>query len=299
MVKISKGKLNVDVPEAINHLQAILKYFKLRRDIYKILFRGKGLEFESYRDFTPDDDASDIDWKASSRAQKLLVKQYREERDLRIMFMVDVGDNMVLGSTDKLKCEYATELIGALAHLIINSSDRVGYLLFSDSVSHFVETGLGEKHFHSFIYTLTDGSNYGGKTDLNNALDFAMQYFGNMIDSVIIVSDFLNVNGETEKKLNLLSNMFETILIQIRDPLDVSLPDVAGEISLEDPLTKEQILINPKIARASYERYALEYQKMIEGMFKKSQADYLSIITNKPFAEPLAVFLKQRLIYKL
>jgi len=82
-------RLNVDVAESITELRAVLKQFKLKRDIWRVLFRGKGLEFDGYRVFSPEDDAEDIDWKASSRGQKLLVKRYKEERDMKIMFLIE------------------------------------------------------------------------------------------------------------------------------------------------------------------------------------------------------------------
>ena len=129
---MNQKKLNVDIAGSISELQSMLKEFRLKKRIYKLFFRGKGLEFESYRVFSPDDDAADIDWKASSRSQQLLVKQYREERDLKIMFLIDVGSNMVLGSGKKVKCEFVTELAAAFSDVILSVNDRIGFFLFSD-----------------------------------------------------------------------------------------------------------------------------------------------------------------------
>jgi len=148
-------RLNVDVVGAITEFQSVMKQFRLRKDIYKIIFRGKGLEFEAFRDFTPDDDASDIDWKTSSRARKLLVKQYKEERDLKIMFLIDVGNNMVFGSGQKLKCEYITELVAAFSRIILDNNDQVGFFLFSDKVKHFIPPRVGENHFQFFVDLLS------------------------------------------------------------------------------------------------------------------------------------------------
>src|SRR3989344_6225949 len=139
-----KATLNVNIADAITEFQSVMKEFRLRKDIYRIIFRGKGLEFEAFRDFTPDDDASDIDWKTSSRARKLLVKQYKEERDLKIMFLIDVGSNMIFGSGQKLKCEYITELVAAFSKLIMDSSDKVGFFLFSDELKHYIKPKSGE-----------------------------------------------------------------------------------------------------------------------------------------------------------
>ena len=136
---------------------------------------------------------------------------------------------------------------------------------------------------------------YGGTTNLDTALDFSMQYLNKSINSVILISDFLRVSSSTEKKLSLLSNQFESIFMRVRDVLDFTLPDVDGEIVLQDPLTHEQIIVNPKIARASYETHAWEQAKLVEDMFKKTEADYLDLVTDRGFAVPLALFLKERL----
>lgn len=295
MINNKKPKLNVDVASGISEFQSVMKQFHLKRDIYRIIFRGKGLEFESFRDFTPDDDASEIDWKTSSRAQKLLVKKYKEERDLKIMFLIDVGSSMVFGSTEKLKCEYITELVAAFSKIIMDSGDRVGFFLFGDHVKHFISPRTGEKHFQFFIDLLSSSENYGGVTNIDAAIDYAMKYLKSNINSVILISDFLKVSRETEKQLSLLSHKFETIAIRVRDPLDITLPDIDGELMIQNPLTGEQMVINPKIARGSYERYAAEQAKAVEEMLTKSEADHLDLVTSESFPVPLALFLKRRI----
>ncbi|MFH1642547.1 MAG: DUF58 domain-containing protein, partial [Nanoarchaeota archaeon] len=281
---MNKGRLNVDIAGSISALEDMLKEFRMKKIIYKLFFRGRGLEFDGYRDFAPDDDAERIDWKASARAQKMLVKQYIEERDLKIMFMIDIGDNMVFGSTEKIKCEFITEFVTAFSKVMLNSNDRVGFVLFSDKVTHFVDCKTGERQLNLFIDTLSNGENYGGTTNLDMALNFAIDYFNNSISSVILVSDFLRITSETEKKLGLLSHKFETIAVRVRDPLDITLPNIEGEIILENPEANSQIIINPSVARKSYEKYAMEQGKMIEDIFKKSELDYLDLVTDTPFA---------------
>ncbi|MGD9276430.1 MAG: DUF58 domain-containing protein [Candidatus Pacearchaeota archaeon] len=292
---MEQGKLNVDIAKAISELEAMLKEFRLKIPLYKMFFRGKGLEFDGYRDFYPDDDAERIDWKASSRARKLLVKQYIEERDIRVMFIIDVGENMVFGSTERIKCEFVTELVAAFSKVMLNVNDRIGFIFFSDAITHFVDCKSGERQFNIFIETLSDGKNYGGTTDLDLALDFAVDYLDDSISSVILVSDFLNISAQTEKKLGLLSHRFETIAIRVRDPLDMTLPDIEGEVILEDPKTHHQVIINPKVAKMSYEKYAYMQGRMVKEMFEKSELDHVDLTTDKSFAEPLTLFLKERL----
>lgn len=289
-----KGKLNVDVAGAVTELQSMMKEFKLKRDLYRVVFRGKGLEFGGYRVFSPDDDAGDIDWKASARGQKLFVKQYQEERDLKIMFVIDVGSNMVFGSTEKIKCEFAAELATALANLMLDFGDLIGFILFGKEITHFIECRKGLKQFQLFVETLVDGKNYGGKTDLNQVLDFATDYLDGSISSVILISDFVNITKDTEKKLGLLSNRFETIVIRVRDPLDKTLPGIDAEVVLESSSTQEQILVNPRVAKRAYEKYVLKKEEIFKKIISRNDVDFLDLTTDESFAVPLAIFLKER-----
>jgi len=79
----------------------------------------------------------------------------------------------------------------------------------------------------------------------------------------------------------------------------MTLPDVEGEITLANPSTGNQVIVNPKIAKVSYEKYALEQANLVEDIFKKSEADYLDLVTNKGFSVPLAMFLKERIQKKI
>jgi uncharacterized protein (DUF58 family) len=288
-----KSKLNVNVPKAITEFEEAAKSFELKEKIYRVIFRGKGLEFDKFRDYSPDEDASNIDWRASLRANKLTARQYIEERDLKIVFVVDVGENMLFGSTDKLKCEYAAELVSALSYMILHSSDNMGYVLYSDRINKYAPPRKGDKQFNIFIDELSNPDNYGGGSRLSVALDFLLNYLKN-IDSIILVSDFLGVKSEEHKKLHLISNKYETIGIMVKDILDISLPDINREIVIEDPNSGEQVLINPSKIKEIYERMAYEKEIRVKDTFKKSNIDLLELTTDKKFAYPLAGFLRKR-----
>ncbi|MFH1290876.1 MAG: DUF58 domain-containing protein [Nanoarchaeota archaeon] len=291
-------KLNTDIPGAISELRAAMREFLLKRRLYRILLRGKGLEFEAYRNYAPDDDASAIDWKASRRSNNLLVKQYRDERNLKVVFLVDVGENMVFGSTEKLKCEYAAEAVAAFAHLITSTGDRPGFVFFSDDVKDYMKPSGGTKHFSRFIDYITNSSHYGKASSLKRGFDFLLNYIGKNVESAIIVSDFLSFDEQSRKDLSLLANKFETTVLMVRDPLDNTLPDFSGEVVIEDPRTGQQLLINPKIAKSAYEAYAKEQEEKIRIACIQNNIDLLEMMTNKPFVPTLAGFLKGRIKHK-
>lgn len=287
-------RLNSDIAGSIATFQSVMKSFEIRTKVYRTMLKGRGVEFDGYRDYAPDDDASVIDWKASMRTNKILAKQYTEERNLKIVFIIDVGEKMVFGSTDKLKCEYSAEVVAALANLILVARDKVGYILFGDSVKEFVPPQVGKKHFIQFMNVLTDASTYGGKSHLENALDFSLKYLDKSIASVVLVSDFIGMDENTKHKLGLVANRFETMALIIKDPIDKNLPDIHGELVIEDPATGERILINPRLAKGNYERFAREQEFFVKKSFLNLGVDVLELSTDKPFISILATFLKQR-----
>ncbi|MBI2449271.1 DUF58 domain-containing protein [Candidatus Pacearchaeota archaeon] len=292
------GNLNINPADAISELEAALHRFMIKRVLYRILFRGKGLEFDGYRDYSPDEDAEDIDWVASLRAQKILARKYIEERDLHIFFVIDVSDDMVFGSTDKLKCEYAAEMVLALSHLIMNNGDNVGFVLFSDGIKRFIPPKNGRNHFFLLIDSLRKGEIYGGPSHVAKTLNQLLNELPSNTNAVFVVSDFFNVGKEHEHSINLFSARFETIGMMVRDFRDESLEGLKNELYLEDPETGKQIIVDPKLVRYNYRSYTLHQEKMVENFFKNSGADFIKFLTNAKFAPRFAAFLKERVLRK-
>jgi uncharacterized protein (DUF58 family) len=292
---MEKKNLNLDIGKSVSELEEIMKQFMIKKIIYKIIFRGKGLEFDSYRDYSPDDDAVDIDWRASQRCNKLLVKQYIEERDLKIMFIIDVGDNMVFGSTDKIKCEYAAELSAALSHLIMNYGDRIGFAFFSENTKKIIMPKQGKKQFNLFVDELSNPVNYGDVSNIDNTLDFLIDFLDKSISVVVLVSDFIKISQKTKTLLELFAGKFETIGIMVRDPLDEKMPFQKEEVVLEDAYSHEQMIVDPSLVKKTYDENARQQEESVKKIFKDSGIDFLELTTDKPFAPYLAEFLKERL----
>ncbi len=291
---VIQRKLNLNIADRVMELEELMREFMSRRLLYNILFRGRGLEFDSYRDFSPDDDAIMIDWKASARANKLLARKYIEERDLKIIILVDVSDNMLTGSVEKIKCEYAAEISAALGHLIITSGDNLGFGFFSDKIIKFIRPKKGITQFSIFVDELSDPELYGGDSDIKNVLDISLDFIDESMDVVIFVSDFLRIKRDSLKLLSTFADKFDTIALIIRDPLDRTMPEISGEVVIENPATGEQMIIDPKIAKKQYEKNALEQENMVKTLFTNANVDYVSLYTEKPCIPFLADFLKER-----
>ena len=287
-------KLNVDIAESTAAFENLMNEIAPKVTLYKNLFRGKGLEFDGYRQFGQDEDASNIDWKASLRSGTQLAKKYIEERDLNFMFVFDMGENMVFGSQEKLKCEIAVELVAAFSSVILNSGDRVGFMLYNKNIFRVAVPKNGTLQHDVFVHEITVPENYQGSTSFSNILKELEKTLSPINNIIVLVSDFIKIKEEDRFILEWLGNLFETIAISIKDPLDSFFPEIEGEIVIEDPETGEKKMINPKIVKKIYEQNAEENIRFVKKMFKDSNIDFLDLYTNDDFIFELARFLKER-----
>jgi uncharacterized protein (DUF58 family) len=292
-----KRRIEIDVSKSIKRLHIITKQLITEEVVggYKSVFKGKGLEFDSYRNYAPDDDASMIDWKASKRANQLMVRKYVEERDMNVFFLVDVSNSMIFGSSDKLKNEYSAELVVALSHAILIAGDKVGMALFNDKIVSKVPPNLGMKQFNKIVRTLKNPENYGGGFDLNGALNFPLNYL-KYRGVLFIISDFIGMRDENWKRpLKWLSTKFDVVCVMIRDPRDKMIPkDIKGQVLISDPYSGRELLIEPKVLGSIYEKYVNEQEKEIKNIMRDCKADFITIYTDKSFVKPILNLFNMR-----
>ncbi len=290
-----KKKLKLDLSKGIKRLQVTTNRLVNTGFVgtYKSVFRGRGLEFEGYRQYTPDDDASIIDWKASVKSKELLVREFVEERNLSIYMMIDVSSSMIYGSTEKLKIEYAAEISATLSYAVLNAGDGVGFALFNDKVIKDAPPVSGYKQHHNIIKTLVNPNYYGGGYNLNEALRFSLSTLKN-ISVFIIISDFIGLTQGWDRYIRMLSKKFDVIGIMVRDPRDYTLPDYKGHVVLCDPYSNNKITIKPSAIKEQYKRFVLKQEETIKKVFSTTGADFLSLSTEQSFIKPLtSLFIKR------
>ncbi len=285
---------NIKFGEAVAKFESAIHRFKIKKIVYRTIFRGRGLEFESYRNFGQEDDSSLIDWKATLRSNRLLAKQYIEERDLEVYFILDVSEGMIFGSRDKLKAEYAAEVVAALSHLIINSGDKVGLIMFNDGIVHFLPASRNTTQFGLFRKVLSDPNLYGGGFKCQHVLDHVLNVIKSPYAMMVLVSDFINFDLSCKNKLKMLSSKFETIALMIRDPLDNNLPKNAPQMVVQDPYSSNQMIVEPSLVADHYNAVVKKNKQILEDVFKKTDIDSVELVTDKSFVIPLVSFLKSR-----
>lgn len=286
--------LNLDIAGKVSELEILLKKVLPKNVMWRVVL-GRGLEFDGYKDYSYDYDSSTIDWKASVRAKKLLVKKFVEERDRKFMFFLDTSESMVFGSTEKIKCEYAAELTAALTHLILYGGDKVGFGLFGDGVKILKKPKMGNKQFDILVHELSNPENYGGPSSLENSLSHFMGITQKDLSMVFLISDFINFNDGAKKNLEYLGGLFETIAIIVRDPLDRELPKINKEIVIENSFSDQKILINPKIAGNVYKANSKKQLDYVKKCMSDFNIDFIEIYTDESFPEKIAEFLRTRI----
>jgi len=138
---------------------------------YKSVFRGRGMEFNEVREYQPGDDIRAIDWNVTARVGKPFIKRFVEERELTILFLVDVSTSGIFGS-QRSKIDTAIETAATLMFSALKNNDKVGLITFADKVLHFYRPRKGKANVLHLLRELIAVEPAGNQTDLLSALEY-------------------------------------------------------------------------------------------------------------------------------
>lgn len=259
---------------------------------YGSVFKGRGMDFDEVREYMPGDDIRTIDWNVTARTGHPYVKRFKEERELTVIFLVDLSASGAFGSVDKLKNEVAAEFCALLSFSAVKNNDKVGLIVFTDQVEMFIPPKKGTTHVLRVIRELLNFKPRQAKTDIVGALD----YLGKVTTKravVFLVSDF-QAEG-FEKPMRVIAKRHDLIAVTVVDPREVSLPDV-GLIELEDAETGEIILVDSGSlsVRKSYERLGREQSQHFRELFASMDVDQIEVMTDRDYVPRLVYFFRSR-----
>jgi uncharacterized protein (DUF58 family) len=259
---------------------------------YHSVFKGRGMEFDEVREYQYGDDIRSIDWNVSARQGRLYVKRYVEERELTVMLMVDLSASKDFGSVGRMKNELAAELASLLAFSAIKNNDRVGALIFTETVEKYIPPKKGRKHVLRVVREVLAYEPIGHKTSIATAV----KYLDNVLTKksvVFLISDF--VDEGYEKSLRVANQRHDLIAFPISDPRESALPD-AGILQLLDPETGEIIRVDTSLrqVRKRYEKLWTEQVEVRNRIFRRNRIEFVDIATHKPYDIPLIKFFRQR-----
>ena len=257
---------------------------------YHSAFHGRGIEFSQVREYMPGDDIRTIDWNVTARSGVPHVKEFIEERDLTVLIAVDVSGSMAFGSVDWRKCDLAAELAAVFAFSAVENSDRVGLLLFSDSVRTFISLRCGRTHAQVIVRAAVDAVMRGsrGDADFEHAICF-LERVAVKKAVVLVLSDFLDL--PFERPLHRLNRKHDVIAIPIVDPREERFPAgaLARLVDLESGKTR---LVD--LGRADVAKRAAQRRDMLQRRFRSAEIDHLPVSTAVPYERELLRFFKDR-----
>jgi len=279
-------------------------------------FKGRGMDFEELREYTPGDDVRDIDWNVTNRMGRPFVKRFREERELAMVLAIDISASSAFGSARRSKREFATEVAATLAISAARSSDKVALLLFSSEVELYLPPRKGRRHILRLIREMLTREPKHRGTNIPAAMTF-LNHVVHRRAIVFLLTDFLHsttkpapalsslspsdgeragVRGrDVIQEIGLTNARHDLVCVHLHDARESELPP-AGLLTIEDAETGELLELDSARAgvRENFARTNSERLAELDRALRQSGVDTLRLNTAEPFAQTLQSFFELR-----
>ena len=268
---------------------------------YHSTFKGQGVEFDEVRPYIAGDDVRTIDWNVTARTGVPYIKRYSEERELTILFLVDVSGSQSYGSRSRSKMELAAEVTALLALTAIRNQDKIGLVLFSDKIVKYIPPRKGRDSVMRLVREVLAAEDEAkGGTDVEGVLKF-LNGVQKRRAVVFLVSDFITGSRGASaadglvRLLRATARHHDMICVPVSDPAEGELPDV-GLVELEDSETGELMLVDTSSAkvRKAFAAKAESDREELTKFFRKTGIDTLDIATDKPYIDGVRALFKRR-----
>jgi len=294
---------NEELKEVLKEVRQIqVRSGKIVSDImageYHSVFKGRGMEFEDVREYQRGDDVRNIDWNVTARMNVPFIKNFREERELTVMLLVDISASSGFGSTGFSKANVIAKICATLAFSAIKNNDKVGLILFSDKIEKYIPPQKGSKHVLRVIRELLVNAKIlemePKRTSTN--ISVALEHLNRLHKRrgvCFLVSDFMS--EDFERDIRITSQRHELVAISVIDPREVILPSV-GLMELEDSETGEIILVDtsdPEFLK-EFSKVVSEDENKRSSFFRSLNIDLLEINTGVSYEISLVKFFSRK-----
>ncbi len=295
--------------------------------LHKSPYRGFGVEFVEYRQYTPGDDIRHVDWKAVARSDRYYVKEYEDETNLQCLVLLDrsasmgyggqrsgrsrwsgrsnrsgparqAGQDGQEGNTPPIvaldKLEYGSYLAASLSYLILRQGDGVGLVTFDRAVHNYLPPSSKNTQWLA-IHSTLDELRADEGTDLGKPLHEIAESIPRR-GLVILISDLIH---DVEEMMNALMHFrfkgHEVLVFHIVDREELTFP-FSETARFDDPETGERITVAPSAIREDYLAAVEEFMESIRTGCAKIQVDYERIETDRPLDFALFSYLSRRMV---
>lgn len=277
---------------------------------YHSVFKGRGMDFDEVREYSPGDEVRMIDWNVTARSGVPHVKKFTEERELTMLLLVDLSASGSFGSGTQSKRELAAEVASTLAFSAISNKDKVGLILFTDQIEAYIPPAKGRKHVLRVVREILFFEPRHRGTDIAMALDFVNQVRKRKA-VVFLLSDFcLHEEGHgrltadrqipvglemLRPALTLTNKRHDLVAVHIQDRNEQELPNL-GLLTIEDAETGEQFEINTgsESTRSAFAALAGERLDSLRKLTRTCGVQSLELKTGEAYVPPLLNFFSSR-----
>lgn len=259
---------------------------------YHSVFKGKGMDFSEVREYQYGDDIRSIDWNVTARFGHPYIKVFEEERELTVLLVVDLSGSQYFGSYQQAKQQIAAELSAILSLSALKNNDKVGLILFTDTVEKYIPPQKKKTNVLRIIREVLSFEPKSRGTNIKNALEFVNKAVKKR-SICFLISDF-NDKGY-EQVIRITARKHDLIAVKIEDPRENELPSV-GLVQFADPESGKEMLIDTGSIKVRSQFYAKvqERKNLIRKIFTAAGVDTINVNTAQSYIPPLVNFFKKR-----
>ncbi|MDH3496411.1 MAG: DUF58 domain-containing protein [Gemmatimonadota bacterium] len=262
--------------------------------LHRSPFRGFSVEFTEHRPYQPGDELRYLDWRVLARADRLTVKQFEAETNLRAMIVLDTSRSMAWRGAERrlTKLAYAQRLVAALGFVLLRQRDATGLLAFDDTIRAVVPARVRRQQWWSLLATLaalTPGRGTAAEPALRRVTDLLTRR-----GLVVFVSDLLFDRALALRALQYLRHRGHQVMVfHVMDPAEVDLEGPA-EARFEDPETGTGVVVRPREFRQAYGETVRQVVEAWRTACRRNGIAYAHVTTDVPFGHVLRRAVQRR-----
>ncbi|GAF71354.1 unnamed protein product, partial [marine sediment metagenome] len=260
--------------------------------LHKSPYHGHSVEFAEHREYSAGDPLKHVDWRAFGRTDRLYVKLFEDETNVKCYLLLDRSASMDYRTGSLSKLEYGCYLSACLAYLMIRQQDSVGLVTFSGGSARFIAPRSSPSHLRVLLEELETlrgaGRSHMAKT------------FHDLADSIrrrsliVIISDLLDEESEILPALHHFRHRkHDIILFHVLDHAEIEFP-FRSPADFVDMETGERLEIDPRYVRREYLRELESFRSAFRKETAEGRIEYIAVDTSVSFERMLSAYLAKR-----
>jgi len=265
--------------------------------MHRASVHGASVEFAEHKEYSPGDELRHVDWKAFAKLDRVYVKQFEQESQLTVYLVLDASASMSFGGGGMSKLEYGGLCLAAMAYLVIQQQDKVGFLACGDrSIETMVPPRARTTHLHDLLHVLDGVMTKGGVGDQSpaEALGRIAELSRRRKALVILASDLFDADDTTLKALSQLrAQRHDVSVLHLLAPHELEFP-YDGLTQFESLENEHRLLVNPNAVKKQYLARMAEFLARCKGSLATAGVDYHQISTDRALERTMLDLLVAR-----